>query len=381
MLLIKVDVGGGEVVAELEGNDARAQGLRLELRHRDVDDLRTRLLHPRQRRPHDRRDWQFDRVAAEELLDRADTHTAERVRVERLDKMRHRSRHPRGCRRVVAVETHGGIEGDREVRDGPRQRSGDILRGGQRDDAMQARDALGRPQSDERVERGGDADRSACVRAPADGGKARGDGRAGPAARSSGVARRVVGIPGLTAERTERRDPDGEFHQVRLAEQHRAGGAEFRGNERITAGRGACQTDRSRAGRQVLSVVIVFEDDGDAVQRTAGTFRLALLIERGGFRSGSRVQPDQRVEDGALLIVGCDPVQVHADQRFGRDTSGCHSGLQLLNRRFPHTKGGVGRGGNSRCRGLHLRRGRGRSLARDGTEHKGQSDGGKEGAS
>ena len=58
------------------------------------------------------------------------------------------------------------------------------------------------------------------------------------------------------------------------------------------------------------------------MQRTAGAFRLALLIERGRFRRGSRVQPDHRVEDGALLIVVRDPVQVHADQRFGRDASG-----------------------------------------------------------
>ena len=49
--------------------------------------------------------------------------------------------------------------------------------------------------------------------------------------------------------------------------------------------------------------------------------------------------------------------------------------------RFPHTKGGLGRGEHLRWRGLHVRRCHGRTLARDGAEGKSQSDGGKEGAS
>ena len=169
-------------------------------------------------------------------------------------------------------------------------------------------------QAEQVVVRRRDANRSAGVAAHARRGEIGGHRRAGPAARSAGHARRIVGVARLPAERADRRDARGELVQVRLADDDRAGVAQLRHHERVAAGREAGERDRSAGRRHVRGRVVVLDDNRDAVQRPARAARGALAVERVGLVERVRVERDHRVERRPGVVVGADARQVGFDE-------------------------------------------------------------------
>src|SRR5207237_3005167 len=101
----------------------------------------------------------------------------------------------------------------------------------------------------------------------------RGDGRresrAGTAGRTAGIARRIVRVSRLTGNRADGRNAARELVQVRLPDDHGAGVTQLPDLERVAFGRETRQGDRSAGRRQIARVVIVLDDDRNAVQRSA----------------------------------------------------------------------------------------------------------------
>ncbi len=126
----------------------------------------------------------------------------------------------------AGIGSDGGVQHDRQVGDGPRQRAGHVLGGGKGNHARPARQPSSGAQAHEILIGGGNPNRSARVAAHARGRQARTDGRPGAAARSTGHAGEVVGIACLAGQRRDRRDAGGQLVHRRLAEDDRAGVAE-----------------------------------------------------------------------------------------------------------------------------------------------------------
>ena len=99
--------------------------------------------------------------------------------------------------------------------------------------------------------------------------KHRGCGDTRPAARSARRARQVVRIQRLTAVRADAGQAEGELVQVDLAEHHGSGLAQHSHLKRVLRRHDAHERKRAAGGRHVGGVVVVLEQDRDAVQRTA----------------------------------------------------------------------------------------------------------------
>ena len=125
------------------------------------------------------------------------------------------------------------------------------------------------------------------------------DRRASTAARAPGISRRVVGIARLAAEQTDRRDAACELVQVGLADDDRAGVAQLPHLKPVALGHRALERGRAGGRRRIGRVVVVFQDDRNAVERTAGAARRALPIQRCGLR--------QRVGFNAMIALIAGP--------------------------------------------------------------------------
>ena len=160
-------------------------------------------------------------------------------------------------------------------------------------------------------------------------GKVRGDRRTCAAARSAGIAVEVVRILRLPAAGADGRDTRGELVHVRLADDDGAGVLQTPHLECIATRVKCRQRDRTCRGRHFYSFVIVFDDDGNTVQRPPHSPRPALSVKLIGGREGLRVERDHRVECRTFLVVCRDPGQVEFHELAGRDRTGLHRRLQL----------------------------------------------------
>ena len=167
----------------------------------------------------------------------------------------------------------------------------------------------------------GNANRSAGVAAHARGREARADRRAGAAARSAGHAIQVVRIARLAGERGDRRDARRELVHRRLAENHRARIAQLLDLKRVRRRLQRREAKRAAGGRHVGGVVVVLDQDRDAVQRPAHFLVGALAIQRVGFFARARVDHHDRVQPRPRLVVGLDARQVRLDQPARRDAA------------------------------------------------------------
>ncbi len=230
-------------------------------------------------------------------------------------------------RRVGGVARRQHVEQDRRVAHRARHRAGGVLAVRDGQDPGAADEADGRLDRDEpvlrrRVEqraRGLGADRR---RAQACGHRHRRT-RARPAGRDHrhalGVEQRDIGVLHLAAQRriarghVDREDV-GEFGEVGLAEDHRAGGAQPGDHGRVLLG--ARAFERERTGGGVLAVAggdVVLDEDRDAGEREA----LRRLLAVAQFGDGERVGIDfaHRIERRAGAVIGLDALDIAAGQR------------------------------------------------------------------
>ena len=169
------------------------------------------------------------------------------------------------------------------------------------------------------LEDDGPRNRSAGVGAESQRRVRRRDRDAGAARRSRRRPREIVRVERLAAERAARR-PRGELRHVQLREHDRAGRVQLLHDEGVFARDRSFEQHRSARRRQIGGVVVVFQHDGDAVQRRARAFRLALRVERARRLDGFRVQREHGAQRRPLPVVGLDAreAQLHEALRGQR---------------------------------------------------------------
>ncbi len=229
----------------------------------------------------------------------------------------------------AGILAHRGVEHDRQVGHGAGQRSGDVLRGRQRDHPGTARQATRAAQADQVLVRRGDADRPAGVAAHPGRGEAGTDSGAGAAARPARHAQQVVRVAGLIGERRDGRDAGRQLVHRRLAEDDRAGVAQTLHLERVGHRLQRGQAERAARRGHADRVEVVLHQYRNPVQRPARAGRRALAVEGVGFIPRVRVEEHDRVQPGSCLVVGPDSRQVRLDQSSRGDLAGGLRRLEL----------------------------------------------------
>ncbi len=172
-----------------------------------------------------------------------------------------------------------------------------------------------RLQPDDAVDRRGTHDRSVGLGPHGNGAQIRGDrdGRAGTRARRRAIGRiRVAALAAPTAPTAQRvrGAKIGPFAKIALAQNHGARGAQPLDQRRVLGGIPALQGERTRRRHHVIrSLDIVLDQDGHAVQRTAGTACFAFRVERGSDfeRAGIRFDHRAQIRARAGPACRCDP--------------------------------------------------------------------------
>ena len=234
----------------------------------------------------------------------------------------------------------------------------------QPDRGLDANDAVGvRRAHDAAVGLGADGDCGAVRRGRGAGARA---GATGVAVDGVGV----VALPAAARPAAGGREAAkvGPLAQGGLAENDGAGGAQLGGHRGVTGRRRSYQAQRTGSRlHAVPGIDVVFEHDGDAVQWTAHTSGSALRVQLQRDGLSIRIDFDDRVYFGSLLIERGDArlIEVHQGDRVQLARS--HGRLQIGD-------GGFGR--VARGRDLRPRRadgppaGEGRGGSRERTQLK-----------
>ncbi len=270
----------GEIELEVRSDHRAVAQEVVEAGNRDVEDLGTGSLEGVERLLDDTGHFLILWRRAEKAPHDADPGALQRVGSEAGAIRRGHVARARRCRRIRGIGAHGGVEQDRQIGNRARDWAADVLRAREGHDARPARQALRSAQAHQAVVRRRVPDRPARIAAHAGGGEVRADGRPRPAARSPRVAIEVVGISGLTEARADGVDSRRELVHVRLAEDDGAGRLEPLHLKRVASGLEADERDRSRGGRHLHRLVVVFHQHRDAVR---------VALEALGLRAPRRV--------------------------------------------------------------------------------------------
>jgi hypothetical protein len=123
------------------------------------------------------------------------------------------------------------------------------------------------------------------------------------------------------------------LREVRLPEHDRARCAQPGDDEGVAWGRRAGEGERPGGGQHAIAGCdVVFDEDGDAVQRTARAPGFPLGIQTVGVLQRVRIDLDHAPDRGSLPIDRLDSREVLLDERAGRVPSGLHSLLEIRNR-------------------------------------------------
>jgi hypothetical protein len=150
----------------------------------------------------------------------------------------------------------------------------------------------------------------------------------------------------------------GPLAEIGLAQQQGAGGPQPAGDEGVPRrGLGPDQGQGAGGGGHAVGGVdVVLEQHRQPVQGPAQVARAALPVELGGQGLGLRIELEDRIEPGPMLVDGADPGQVLAGQVDRTEPPGLHGRAQsgqggFLQGRRPGRPGLQGRGRAQRQRG------------------------------
>ena len=122
----------------------------------------------------------------------------------------------------------------------------------------------------------------------------------------------------------------GPLAEIGLAQNDRARLAQLLRDERVFHRLRSDQRQRSRRGLHAVGCVdVVFDEDGNAVQRPAGAFRLALGIELFGYGKRVRIHFDHAVHRRPALVHGFDARQIFFGEGSSGDFAGVHRRLKI----------------------------------------------------
>ncbi len=135
-------------------------------------------------------------------------------------------------------------------------------------------------------------------------------------------------IQRLPAERAFRR-PRRELRHVHLREHDCAGRAQLLHEKGVFGRNRPFEQDRAASRRQVGGVVVVLEDNRDAVQRRARTLRFSLGIERARGLERLRIERQHRAQRRPLPVVRVDARQTELHQSFCRQRTGVERAVDV----------------------------------------------------
>ena len=127
---------------------------------------------------------------------------------------------------------------------------------------------------------------------------------------------------------------EGELGHVRLGQDNGAGRLDPLDEKRVFVRDESLERPRSVGALQANRLEVVLDNGGNAVERAGRTTPRESPIEIGGLLQRIRVDLDDRVQRGALLVVGLDALQVLLDERTARQLSRLHRGVDPGDRRL-----------------------------------------------
>ena len=240
----------------------------------------------------------------------ADAGAAEAVGIEELRVISERLSGAGGGGAVFGINSGESTEQDRGVADGAAHGASAILRVGDGNDAAAADESDGGLDADGAVGGGRTDDGAVGFRADGEGAEICGDACAGAGAGAARIAVESVGIFGEAAAAAPSAGgmagaDIGPFAGIGFGENYGAGLAEFLRDERIFGGLRADEGQGAGGGAHaVVSINIIFDQDGDAVERAAGTFFFAFFVEGFGDGEGVGIGFDDAVDGGAVFVYG-----------------------------------------------------------------------------
>ena len=198
------------------------------------------------------------------------------------------------------------------------------------------------PKSDQGVVRRRPADGVAGVGAQARGAKAGRHGCRRAAARARRHVRQVVRVAGFARNRADAdHGAEGPLGHVGLGKHDGPGGFQGLHHRGVGVRRKTLERPRARGGLQAGRVVIVFHNQGRAVQRPQLARAAVLGVELpGGFQRGG-VRDHDGVEPGGL-VVGGDAGLVRPHQLLAVAVAAPEGLLHVGNRGFRHVEGSAG---------------------------------------
>ena len=321
-----------QIVLELVAAAALSAPRRVETGDFDrVDHLRADVAQLADRTGEHTLHFAVERRRVVRLMEDAEPRAFESIRAERVRIAR--------CN-VIACVRRDGISGirpgdhlkhGRRIGDRARDSAGDVGREVERHDAAAADEPHGRSQADERLMTRGSANRIAGVAGETDRREACRDAGRGAAARPGSHAARVVRIARVAGKnRIHRLDrAERELRHVRLRDHHRARVAQAFDDEGVLAGHHAFQRQRSGGRRHVDRLVVVFDEDRHAVQRSNRSRLAEAAIEIVRDLQRVVVHLHDGVERGAFLVVRVDALQVLLDERAAGQRAAANRRLDL----------------------------------------------------
>src|SRR5919106_522117 len=97
---------------------------------------------------------------------------------------------------------------------------------------------------------------------------------------------------------------------------------------------------RAERCRHSLYIRLVFYDDRNSVQRTDKAGCLECGIEPVGFCERFRMDADDGIKGGSLLVIGVDTIEIHLDQLTGCQLSRFVGGVNLIDRCLENVESG-----------------------------------------
>ena len=196
--------------------------------------------------------------------------------------------------------------------------------------------------TDQGVVRRGSANRISGVRAQSHRTEVCGHRGRGSAARPGRHKGEVIRISRDAGDRARRFvGAEGPFGHVRLRQEDGAGAAKPLHHEGIRRRYESFHGQRAAGGLQILRVVIVFDDDCDALQAVQRVRQLKFGIKFIGFGQCLRIDDNQRIQARAL-IVGLNTPQILFDDLMASHAVLANGTLRLRDRGLGYFKAFAG---------------------------------------
>src|SRR5687767_1171639 len=131
-----------------------------------------------------------------------------------------------------------------------------------------------------------------------------------------------------------------ELPQGRLSQNDCAGSFDLVDDEGVSIRIVVLEQHGAQGCRHSFGIELVFDDNGDSVQRTDKAGSLECGVEPVRLFEGFGVDRDDSVDRGSLLIVRFNTIEVRLYQPSGGEPAGFISAVNIIDGGFENVKGG-----------------------------------------